>query len=202
MILTIDGVSRRLRQGYVDTEFNQTLSRLPKLSSAGPWVAGGSVRRLFEEKVNDSDFDFFFANAEQMNVFKSALEAGGALLQNTNDKNSTWILPRDKAGPEVKIQIITFQYYSSMQNIVDSFDFTLCQFAFDGSVFEVGDMSLYDVARKQIVPSKLTYAVASVRRLLKYTRQGYTICSGGLAEMLRQVVENPAIIQADIEYID
>lgn len=37
---------------------------------------------------------------------------------------------------------------------------------------------------------------------IKYTRQGFTICGGGLANMLEQVAAEPSIIRGEVEYVD
>jgi hypothetical protein len=86
--------------------------------------------------------------------------------------------------------------------VIDSFDFTICQFAFDGASIYMGDWSLYDLARKRLVPHRVTYGVSTIRRIIKYCNQGYTVCSGGLAQILGEVAKNPAIINAETQYID
>lgn len=37
---------------------------------------------------------------------------------------------------------------------------------------------------------------------MKYASQGFTVCGGALSEILKQVVDNPSVIQADTLYID
>lgn len=200
--IAVSELAKRLEVSFPETEFSAALSRLPSIAPSGPWVAGGSVRRLFARTAMDSDFDFFFANADQVSVFALAIEATGALLKSKNDKNSTWIVPASEAGPEMRVQAVTIAYFESMQKVIESFDFTICQFAYDGSQFEVGEFSLWDVARKRIVPARITFGVSSLRRLLKYGRQGYTICGGALADIMQQIVDNPSIIHAETQYID
>lgn len=200
--IAVSELAKRLEQPFPETDFSVALSRLPNVTPPGPWVAGGSVRGLFARTSMDSDFDFFFSNADQASVFTSAVEVAGALLKSKNDKNSTWIIPASQAGPEIRVQAVTFAYFESMQKVIESFDFTICQFAFDGTHFEVGEFSLWDVARKRIVPARITFGVSSLRRLLKYGRQGYTICGGALADVMQQIVDNPSIIHAETQYID
>jgi hypothetical protein len=202
---------------FSDTILDKVLNHVTDggaVSSRGPWIAGGAVRRTITGEKLDSDFDFFFANEQQATDFETLLINRGALLQHKNEKNSTYILPAEPVPdllhqdgsdvilPEIKIQVIKFRYYNSAEEVIDSFDFTLTQFAYDGKFIYMGDFSLWDVARKRLVPHRITYAVSSLRRLLKYAKQGYTVCAGGLSEILQQTVNDPSIINAETLYID
>lgn len=60
----------------------------------------------------------------------------------------------------------------------------------------------WDLGRKRLAAHKLSYATASMRRLIKYTRQGFTACAGCMADMLEQVVASPEIIRRETEYVD
>lgn len=189
------------------------LEYLPKFSPEGPWLCGGSVRRVFDnDSLKHTDFDLFFRSPTQKNECGTFLLGLGAQKEAENDKNTTYYLPRKKfdlgdggppiTRPEMKIQLIHIVYYETLESVLESFDFTICQFGYDGTRYVVGPWSLSDLATKSLVPHKLTFGVSSLRRVLKYTNQGYTICAGGLGELLTQVVANPAIIQAETEYID
>ena len=85
---------------------------------------------------------------------------------------------------------------------LDSFDFSLCQCGYDGTNLLFGDWALFDIASKRLVPGRIRYGTSSLRRIIKYTRQGFSICSGGLAHMLEQIAADPSIIQAEVEYVD
>ena len=183
------------------------------INSDGPWIAGGAVRRTVTGEKMDTDYDFFFKSPEQADAFEDALVNLGANLTSRNDKNSTYILPSMTLSetyedgqpiflPEIKIQVIRFRYYNSPTEVIGSFDFTLCQFAYDGEYIYMNPFSLYDVARKRLVPNVITYGVSSLRRMMKYAKQGFTVCSGALANVLNQVVDNPNVINAETEYID
>ena len=196
---------------FSQTDLARRLSRMPPVASGGPWLAGGAVRRTIQGISLDSDYDFFFRDAAQKDDFIANAKAMGASVYGTNSKNTTLVIPSkiitDIDGkniklPELKLQAIHFAYYDSPEAVIDSFDFTLCQFAFDGNAIFMGEFSLWDVARKKIVPHRLSYATSSVRRLLKYSSQGFTACGGCISEVLQQVVANPSIIEADTLYID
>lgn len=192
---------------FSETALARALKRLPDVGANGPWICGGAVRRTIAGEKLDSDFDFFFADEVQAAGFETALRGAGAGLTAHTDKVSTFVLPSESPEdgvylPEMKIQVIRYQFFADAEAVIDSFDFTLSQFAFDGVSVYVGPFSLWDVARKRIVIHRVSYAVSTLRRLLKYTRQGYTVCSGALAELLKQVVADPEVIHSETAYID
>ncbi len=195
------------------SELERALARLPALTENGPWLAGGALRRTLLRKPLESDFDFFFASAEQFEAFCAKVKADGGYTVSSSQHNTTFRLPSTApkpigedefapAEPEIIVQAITTQWYGSLADVVDSFDFTLCQFGYDGTHLVCGDYALWDLGRGSLVPHKLTFATASLRRLLKYTKQGYRICSGGLSDMLEQVLRAPEIVRAETTYID
>lgn len=206
-------LDKRLGKALEDTELYHALRRLPQVNDEGPWVAGGAVRRTMTGEPLTSDIDFFFRSNRQYNNFLEEAMSLGTKLISSNDMNVSMVLPADystlhlqgtpkTAQEELKVQAIKFRYYESLEQVIDSFDFTLSQFGFDGEYIYMSDFALWDVARKKIVPHKITYATSSLRRLLKYGAQGFSVCSGGLSEILEQVVETPEIIEADTLYID
>lgn len=201
------------RQEYGDTDFARAIARLPAISPDGPWIAGGSVRRLVTRQLQDSDFDFFFKDEAQFNTFVAAMKEKGAEETASSDFNITFKLPACKAkpiaddefspaGPELKVQAIRIAYHDSLDAVLDSFDFSICQCGFDGTDLAFGQWALWDIANKRLVPGQIRYGVSSLRRIIKYTRQGFTICGGGLALMLEQIVADPTIIQGEVEYVD
>ncbi|MGN7931193.1 hypothetical protein [Sphingopyxis sp. 22461] len=204
------------RYGKTDfdsTAFAKALDRLPDISERGPWIGGGSVRRLIAGQPQDSDFDFFFADQAQFDAFCKDMKKRGADVQHENDFNITFLLPKAKAkpigddeftvaGPELKVQAIRLRFHPTLAETLEGFDFSLCKFGYDGTRLICGDYSLFDLASKRLVPDRISFGTSTLRRIIKYTKQGYTICSGGLASILQQVVDDPSIIQAEVEYVD
>lgn len=196
-----------------DHELFKALDRLPAVSSAGPWLAGGAIRRTLLRQPLDSDFDFFFAAQEQFDAFALALTAAGGWTVSKNEHNTTFRLPSKAPAsigpdefsgylPEITVQAITTRWYDNLDDVLNSFDFTICQFGYDGTRLVAGDYALWDLGRKRLVPHRLTYGTASLRRLLKYTKQGFTICGGGLSDFLEKVAADPSVIQRETLYID
>jgi len=207
------------------SEFKQTLDALPQCTPEGPWVAGGALRRLITGKPVDSDIDFFFRDEEQYAEWVKDVEELGAKKLSSNDHQVTYDLaleindwPKGESsfadavrGGEVdpflkrvsvEIQGVHFLFYRDLEQVLDSFDFTICQLGYDGDNMYVGDYTLWDLARKKLALHKLSYGLSTVRRLLKYQTQGFNACSGCLTQILESVARNPELIQSDIIYVD
>lgn len=183
------------------TRFYEVINVLPKLNlEKGPWLAGGSLRRLFDSSDKESDFDLFFKDELQLHNYKVELLNIGGVIQYENDLNVTMMVAPINCKP-FKVQLIKI-YFGTAEGVLEWFDFTICQFLTDKESLMLGDYTLYDTGRKQLRLNTLHHAVSSVRRMLKYGRQGYTVCDGTIQELLETVGKNPELIQAPVRYID
>ena len=196
---------RQEDKGLAGTELGAALDRLPSVSRHGPWLAGDAIRRtILGQELSKSDFDFFFRDAEQMEAFCEDLRdlCEEVVLMSENDKNRTFLVKSIEGKPTLKVQAIFVKYYSDPEELLESFDFTLCQLVYDGYNLLCGDYALWDIGRKRLIPHKITFGVSSLRRMIKYTKQGFAVCSGGLADILNQVVATPDVINSEVKYID
>lgn len=167
---------------------------LVKVTKDGPWICGGAVRRLIKgEWESKSDYDICVASSTQESSVQSKLVEDGHKVKWSNKNCIT--LTKEKRT----VQIIK-TYYKDIDNCLDSFDFTICMFGYDGKDLIYDPLALYDLGRKALVPHKVQFPVSSLRRLLKYHDQGYKICSGGLSNFLEQT--RPLNIDALSGYID
>jgi hypothetical protein len=191
---------RRYNNDVTEMEFFKILKHLPELAEKGPWLAGGAVRRLLIGDPLTSDFDFFFHDETQLNEFAKALKDKGAKETAKTEHQITYSLTiEDK--PRI-IQLIKIGYYISPNEVLDSFDFTISQFLYDGTNLYCGTHSLWDLARRRLALHKLTFGVATMRRLIKYTKQGFTACAGVMQSILEAVVNDPKTINSDVQYLD
>ena len=187
--------------------FQQVLRTLPTLEwRRGPWLAGGAIRRMFDGTPGESDFDLFFSDEAQLQAcLESLLQRPGVKLLYQNDLNVTLqVTPEPEFGttmPSFKLQLIKF-YFEGPEYVIDWFDYTNCQFISDGETLMVGEYTLYDIGRKQLRLHNLHHAASTVRRMLKYARQDYTVCDGTINELLKRVAEQPALINEQVRYID
>lgn len=198
-----DFLARSTDRAFADTTLALVLRELPCLSKDGPWIAGGSLRRTLQGKEPESDFDFFFRDAEQLAAFVLKLEARGMEKVRETAHHIHYRGRLGESGIPRDVQCIRFAFYQSAQAVIDSFDYTICMLAFDGNTLTLGNFTLWDLGRKRLAIHKITFPVSTMRRMLKYTSQGFWACSGCLATILKAVPENPELLsQMQIEYVD
>lgn len=181
----------------------------PEIKDYG-WLAGGAIRRLVVGDKMDSDFDFFFKNKEKFDEFYIGIKGDKNIEMVKEAKNENNLqLVVNILGPDGLIheniiyQLINISYYERVEDLLESFDFTLCQFATDGDSLYCGDTALFDSARRRIVVNKITYPVASLRRILKYSKQDYYCCNGCLTTFLLEASKDQDKIKdMKVKYID
>jgi hypothetical protein len=168
----------------------------------GAWCAGGAIRRTLIKQPLDSDFDFFFRSAEEMAEWEKKLPSTLALVRET-EHHKHWKGPVEGSAIPVEIQAIRFRYYDNASDVIDSFDYTITQFALTGNTLVTTPFALWDLGRKRLAIHKVTYPVATMRRMIKYTRQGFNACAGCMATLLRETATSPeAMASLDIAYVD
>jgi hypothetical protein len=198
-----DFLARSTDRSFDDTTLGVILASLPRLSPKGPWIAGGAVRRTVQGAEPESDFDFFFRDADQLGTFVAEIERLG-LVKVKETKHHVHYRGRiGDSALERDVQCIRFAFYEDAAAVIDSFDYTICMLAFDGTTLTTGDHALWDLGRKRLAIHKITYPVATMRRLLKYTNQGFMACKGCLTAILTRTAESPALReQLEVEYVD
>lgn len=190
---------------FAESDLSKVLDALawPAVTSKGPWIAGGALRRTLANTPLESDFDFFFRDADQLADFAVGLEKIGLIKTRETTHHVQYSGYLAAAARQVEIQCIRFRYYNTAEEVIASFDFTICQFAFDGERLTCGEYALWDLGRRRLVINRITYPVSTMRRLLKYTKQGFRACGGCLASILTETAQSPELLtQLDIQYVD
>lgn len=166
-----------------NSEFFQILKFLPRVDENGPWVAGGSVWKAIENRPMDCDIDFFFATQHQVETFIRTMKMipydYRVISEKTNSYNVSFDYHINDKGynKTVKIQCIYFKVFPTIHDLLDGFDFTACQFAFDGQHLHTGDTSFDDLANRDIVYHNVRDCYATTRHVKKYTEKGFKISS-------------------------
>ena len=96
------------------------------------FICGGAARKAFMGNSTITDFDLFITNSSPTfltSKFKLKSERGNC----TYGFNKTYTFEYE--DQEYTAQFITIQPYSSLKEIFQSFDFTICQFAMDKDNF-------------------------------------------------------------------
>lgn len=154
----------------------------------GPWIAGGAPLQWYQNKsVKQGDIDVFCRNKKQADdVIKRVLAhssrgAGSATFQTDNATTIEFGDPIEKMD-SWKIQVITCKYFNSIEEVIKSFDITVCQVATCGYEWIVGPQTVKDINQKSLRFNR--YTPDSVKRLTKYWCYGYTPVNGTLSEIM------------------
>lgn len=203
--LASDWLSRSSDKAFEELTFAKVVKGLPEAvqpQPAGPWLCGGAVRAFIEGRDPDSDYDFFFATSEAFVVAADAMRHAGWSAKRETAHNVTFVGRVEGSSLDIIVQLIKTDFYPNIEAVLDSFDFTICQFGYDGADIVMGPYSAWDLSRKRIAVHRITYAASSVRRLLKYAAKGFTVCQGAATTLLRAVASDPSVIRSDVQYVD
>lgn len=145
----------------------------------GTWICGGAVRQWFCGNERESDIDIFGVSAESLSDFSNKIVQMGAREIN----NTPMTVSLDLGGKMV--QVIQGRVYPTVESALDSFDFNVCQFAWDGSKVFATAEALIGTLRGHLAVHKIAkeFAVDSLRRAFKYQRKGYVPCAGTLRDL-------------------
>lgn len=152
--------------------------KIPPVISLG-WIAGGAIRRWFVGGERLSDIDVFFKNEKSMQDYIGLLTGQGAQKLSEHKNVITY------SYHDYLIQCIRIKYYEKVEDLLDSFDFTVCQFAYDGfKVFSTPE-AIISVTRKHLGMHGISkeFAVDSLRRAFKYAKKGYYPCNGTIQKL-------------------
>jgi len=204
---------------FDESELGEIINMLGlNLTKDGPWICGGAVRRTLLGASIDSDIDIFSSSAEQLDAavehLLNVLDDRN-INHHTNSRNTSMVhevvvkLPHQSSEKNdgiksVKVQFIK-KYYPSVNDVLDSFDFTICQFGYDGENLFHGEYSLWDLGRRRLAVNRITRPVSSIRRLVKYSNQGFTFCNGTITSILASAgvdVKTLADSGILVDYID
>ena len=118
-----------------NSELFKIIKVLPKLSSGGPWIAGGSVwRTVNNEPLDNCDVDVYFScksyyeqACRQMNSYPYV---NSILSEKKNKWNTIYQVHvnEGKFDKTIDIQFIGMSYHKRLDSLLDSFDFPVCQF--------------------------------------------------------------------------
>jgi hypothetical protein len=153
----------------------------------GPWLAGGSVRKLkFGLDIGDSDWDFFFKSEFQYNK----------AIKIAKDYNLQTIFESEHAityrlGFET-IQFIKRQFYNGVHDLLNDFDFSICQFATDGYDYVTGEHSIDDHKKQVLRMNDIGIRRGMISRIIKYRIYGFYI-NDDLEQFIADNMKNPSI---------
>lgn len=168
------------------------------LLSESVWLAGGALRTLVDSEDVVCDFDIFFKSSEAIVDTKNKLSSAG--FENIYECPNGFLFTYRKDS--AKIQLVCRSEYTTPERLLDTFDFTAACAATDGNVLYYTFNFVKDVKHKKLRLHGLTYPVATLKRIVKYSRKGYKISE--VAKEFVTAVNKAGEISEDgmIGYID
>ncbi len=170
--------------------FSKELDSMATHLPEGAVLAGSFVASLINPAHRPSDIDIFFTSGE---AFIDTYE----LLCNPPDADDAWALKGYKPNIPIQdileksksirlvnfehpdptrlpIQLIKMVWYESAAHVIDSFDFTVTQFAVDNHILTMNPASVYDLFKNNLVINRHQFPMESLYRLVKYSKKGYS----------------------------
>lgn len=152
----------------------------------GPWLAGGALTRLLAgEDPLKGDIDLYFKNNDDFNKFKESLTFCAPNVRVVKENTAVLTL---EAGP-VTYQLIHHSPKNSPVEVIQEFDLTVCQVAYDGSSLIVGEHTLWDISRKMLLINKVNHGPSVIERIIRYASRGYKIGKYTLEDVCKTVAE-------------
>lgn len=151
-------------------------------------LAGGAVRSLYDNTPTE-DYDFFIPSFSVMEELWHSFDNGHFLVDKVLFKcpQKRLVSLRLKGGE--KVQLIYIEDYSSPQRLVEFFDFNVCCGTkdIDGRIFHTPEF--YEGTRDKILKiNNISYPMATMRRVVKYAKKGYSVDSEVYKELAKAIV--------------
>lgn len=142
-------------------------------STSGPWVAGGTARRLWcNQPWAEHDIDLFFANSESCDKTSKIINESCVKTETFESKNArTYKVPFNNVI--YKVQCIYNRFYTDIFDIWKHFDFTVCCFATNGRIIIADPDAVDDVNTKTLRYSSRSNRSTNGVRIIKYGIYGF-----------------------------
>jgi hypothetical protein len=179
----------------IDWPISRVLKLIGTSMETGPWIAGGAPLKWYQtQSVGSGDIDIWFRNRiqfEQVFYTLTAYEKYFALVCKTeNAVTLRFTIPTedrstDQPYPDYfDVQLISKKFFSSPEDIIDYFDFTICQVVTDGDQVMIGPRTHYDIKHKILRFNGDVNSTLAVKRFTKYLCRGYRPVDGMVAQMM------------------
>jgi len=154
----------------------------------GPWIAGGACLRWYQSQpVGENDIDVFCSSPEQTQRIIDDIKSYGRYTTKYESENATTLSYHDKEGKKYwTLQIIKRRYFTSLKDVIDNFDITVCQIGTGGNDWLLGKHTARDI-RERNLRMNLPLQPDAAKRLAKYWTYGYRPVDG----LLDAVRTNP-----------
>lgn len=178
---------------------NRLLDNLLEFLPDGAIIAGGFALSCVLDDKNAKDIDIFFTSKEAFDktlaLFSLPVDKqsddwafqGYKVAEAPKGADNRYVLLTHETRPAV--QLLKMVWYDSPEHVIDSFDFTISQFAFTNKGFYYNGEAMLDLAKKRLVLHRMQFPASTLKRLIKYTKKGYYACPGSLVTICEAIQE-------------
>lgn len=155
----------------------------------GPWIAGGACLRWYQgQPVGDSDIDVFCRSPQQAQKILEEIKSYGRFHVKHQSENAITVEHNNKDDYNKRwtIQIIVKRFFNNVQEVLDSFDITVCEIATCGNEWVMNTNTARDIREKNL-RFKTPLQPDAPKRLTKYWTYGYRPVPG----TIDQICNNP-----------
>jgi hypothetical protein len=177
------------------------LSQIFSQFNYGVILAGGALRKLFDESEVVVDYDIFFKHKVAADKAREVLIEAGA--------KCTFKCPEGKLSnfkfKDAKVQFVEEHNFDTAEALLSSFDIVAGMSAISDGRLITSRAAIRDVLRKNISLNTVTYPNATLRRILKYGTKGYSTMAQRDVETFTNYIYQRGRNGADINgrfYID
>lgn len=158
----------------------------------GPWIAGGACLRWYQgQSVQENDIDIFCRSPKQAMEIIDLIKSYGRYSVKHESENATTLSYRNKEGTKYwTLQVIKKRFFNNIQEVVDSFDITVCQIATGAQEWVMGPTTAKDIRERNLRMNRPLQPDAA-KRLLKYWTYGYR----PVPDLLEDIRNNPEATQ-------
>lgn len=193
---------------YVTFNLEENLYELDEsilnLLGDGVVLAGGALRKLVDSMEVIADYDLFFVGDDANKTLvladlESRLKSIGYTLVFRCPKGELTTFKKDN---EPKVQIVNKRNYTTMDDLISSFDITACCAAYNGDQIITNSRFVFDNLNKKININRVEYPNATLRRILKYAAKGFKLSNQGSKDFILAVNGMDITPENDVFYID
>jgi hypothetical protein len=152
----------------------------------GPWIAGGAALRWYQRlPVGESDIDVFCKDSRQAQSVIDKIKSYNRFNVKHESDNAITIEyhRKDDWATSWTIQIITRRYFSSLREVIDNFDITVCQIGTCGREWLTAPPTARDIREHNLRFTGKLHPT-SVKRLTKYWVYGFRPVEGTLENLV------------------
>lgn len=205
-----------IEKPVTDGRYKKVVSRVADFEF-GPWVAGGSVRKVWEEKPwNRQDIDFFFASPTQFRTFADRVSEFGKIeYKHETDNAVTYkiytgpyrqkqsmfdslksVISLDEQDPSLNpenwlnVQFVRRKFYASFEDLLNDFDINIAQFVTDGNIMRATEQALVNAENKLLRLNPMSTKGIKPLRFAKYCAYGYKPTLELFSDVVHDMIKN------------